>query len=160
MMKTVGIAILFCLCSVIGMRLASKKTARLHAIRTLERELRLFSERIASGRGMLTEIAKEQGLLPEMLSEYLHALADGVRQTEAAEQAANRMNGKDTENAGVRMFFTDLSAASRADLRKRAETLSRTLECAEREADAEAKQARVLRLSGVLIGAGLAILLL
>lgn len=159
-MKTAGIAILFLLCSMIGFRLAARKTDRLRTLRMLEKELQVFSERIASGRGLLPEIGKEHGLLPEMLSDYLKALSEGMTQREASEKAAEKLRGGETEIAGLRMFFTDLSSASRSDILNRTHTLMRTLERAEQEADAEAKQARVLRVSGVLIGAGVAILLL
>ena len=53
-----------------------------------------------------------------------------------------------------------LSTAARCDLIKRTETLMPILLRAETEAEQDAKQARVLRISGVLTGAGLAILLM
>ena len=156
-MKTVGIVMLFGLCTMIGMQLGAKKTARLFTVRTLRKELQLFSERITSGRGTLMEIASEKdGLLSEMLGRYLDALGKG----EAAGKAAGKLKAESTEHAGMLMFFTGLSTGSRMDLIGRANALSPTLGRAENEAEAEAKQARVLRVSGMLIGAGVAILLI
>lgn len=160
-MKTVGIVMLFGLCTMIGMQLGAKKTARLFTVRTLRKELQLFSERITSGRGTLMEIASEKdGMLSEMLGRYLDALGKGDTEPEAAGKAAGKLKAESTEHAGMLMFFTGLSTGSRMDLIGRANALSPTLGRAENEAEAEAKQARVLRVSGMLIGAGVAILLI
>ena len=152
---------LFGLCTLIGMRLAAKKTERLNIVRSLRKDLVLFSERIATGGGTLTEIASAQnGMLFTMLERYLSALSEGKTESDAAESAAKELKKESTEQAGIRMFLTGLSAASRADLVKRANALMPMLERAEDDAETEARQARVVRVSGVLVGAGLAILLL
>lgn len=152
---------LFGLCCMIGVGLGARKTARLQTIRSLRGDLQLFSERIASGRGTLTEIAGEQGgALTEMLQIYLDRLAAGSGETEAAKTAFEDLHVCETVREGIRIFLTGLSTATRGDLKARTKTLSATLDRAESEAETEAKQARVLRVSGVLIGAGLAILLM
>ncbi len=160
-MKYVGIAMLFGLCTLIGMRLAAKKTARLNTVRSLRKDLVLFSERIATGGGTLAKIAAGQnGMLFTLLGRYLSALSDGESELNAAACAADMLKKDSTEQAGIRMFFSGLASASRADLIKRVNTLSPMLERAEGEAETETKQARVLRISGALVGAGLTILLL
>lgn len=159
-MKTVGIVLLFGLCAVIGMRLGAKKTERLFTVRALRKDLQLFSERIAAGRGTLTEIASENGALFELIGSYLAALSGGETESAAAERASDGFKKGSAEGAGLCMFFTGLSSANRSDLIRRTDALSVALERAENEAETEAKQARVLRVSGVLVGAGIAILLL
>ena len=160
-MKTVGIAMLFGLCTLIGFRLGEKKGARLNTLRRLLKDLQLFAERIASGRGTLTEIALEkESMFSGMLRAYLDALEHGETESAAAGRAVKELKEGSAEHAGMLMFFTGLSMGSRTDLIERANRLSPTLERAETEAETEAKQARVFRVSGMLVGAGAAILLL
>ena len=160
-MKAAGIVMLFGLCCMIGVRLGRKKTGRLRTIRSLRSDLQLFSERIAAGNDTLTEIAGElNGAIGEAIETYLAMLGKGKREAVAAERAIEDLHIGGTAEAGVRMFLTGLSAASRNDLIHRAKMFISMLERAETEAETEAKQARVLQISGVLIGAGLAILLL
>ena len=160
-MKTAGVALLFGLCCMIGFRLGRKKTGRLKVIRSLRSDLQLFSERIGSGCGTLKELQGElNGALGEILKTYLEMLKEGTREADAAENAIGDLRGSGTAEAGIRMFLIGLSTASRSDLIRRTQTLGTMLERAEEEAETEAKQARVLQISGVLTGAGLAILLL
>ena len=100
------------------------------------------------------------GILFETIGAYLRALSQGSAEEDAAEQALAQGRFGETEREGMRMFLTGLSASTRNDLIKRIRVLETVLERAEREAEPQAKQARVLRISGVLAGAGLAILLL
>ncbi len=160
-MKTVGIAMLFGLCCMIGFQLGRRKTGRLKTIRSLRSDLQLFSERISAGCGMMTELAGElNGTMGEILKTYLVMLGEGKKEAEAAGCAIGELCACETVLAGVRMFLIGLSTASRNDLIRRTQTLELMLERAEKEAETEAKQARVLQISGVLTGAGLAILLL
>ena len=160
-MKTVGIAMLFGLCTWIGIRLGAKKTARLMTVRALRSDLQLFSEQIAAGNGTLIDLASgRDGVLFDVLRIYLDALSKGESETEAARKAIASTSGCQTVQAGLQMFLTGLSNAARSDLMRRIQTFSPMLERAESEAETDAKQARVLRISGVLAGAGLAILLL
>lgn len=160
-MKTVGIAMLFGLCCMIGIRLGMKKTARLRMLQSLRNELSRFSERIITCSGTLTEIAGEgDGTLSRMLRIYLEQLCAGQKEANAAEHASEVLNGYGNVQNEVRSFLNGLSGAARGSLIKRTEDLMPILERAVAEAETEAKQARVLRISGVLIGAGLAILLL
>ena len=152
---------LFGLCSLIGIRLADRRTKRLEFVRALQKDLRSFAERVRTGSESLSAFAAEQeGELSGMLKAYLAALAEGETEATAAERGAERLRGGSTEQAGMRLFLSGLSSATRADLILRTQRSSDLLERAEREAEEEAKQARVLRISGVLIGAGLAILLI
>ncbi|MBR4905925.1 MAG: hypothetical protein IKZ44_03645 [Clostridia bacterium] len=160
-MKTAGVALLFGLCCMIGFQLGRKKTGRLKTIRSLRSDLQLFSERVGSGCGTLTELQGElNGMLGEILKTYLDMLKEGKGEAYAAECAIEELRGSGTVEAGTRMFLTGLSTASRIDLIRRTQTLVTMLERAEEEAETAAKQARVLQISGVLTGAGLAILLL
>ena len=159
-MKTVGIALLFGLCAMIGIRLSAKKTARLGTARTLRKDLQFFSDRIVRSGETLVEIASGEGMLFDMLGAYLEALSDGASETDAAEHAAEGLRKGSAEEAGMQRFFTGMSGASRSELITRVNVLSPVLERVENEAEADAKQARVLRISGVLVGAGIAILLL
>ena len=160
-MKTIGIAMLFGLCTMIGVRLAAKKTERLHTVRSLRSELRLFSERTALGCGTLCEFAAERnGILSELLRIYLKALTEGDPEPQAAERATACLRAGTTMQAATQSFLNGLSGVTRIDLEKRTQAFSTVLERAEHEAESDAKQARVLRISGVLAGAGLAILLL
>ena len=160
-MKMLGIALLFGLCCLIGVRLGARKTTGLLTVRSLKNELQLFSEQVTAKSGTLNEIAKNSdGLLSDVLQSYLAALSNGASEGKAAEEASEILQENKTLQAGVRMFLTGLSEATRLDLIKRTQVLSSTLDRAESEAEAEARKARVLRISGVLAGAGLAILLL
>ncbi len=160
-MKTAGVALLFGLCCMIGFRLGRKKTGRLKAIRSLRSDLILFSERIGSGCGTLKELQSElNGALGEILKVYLDMLDAGKQEVDAAESAVEEHRDNETVEEGIRMFLTGLSTASRTDLIRRTQTLGKLLERAEKEAETAAKQARILQISGVLTGAGLAILLL
>lgn len=160
-MKTIGIVMLFGLCCMIGIRLGMKKTARLHLLQSLRNDLARFSERIVTCSGTLTEIAEEgNGTLSRMLRIYLEMLCEGKKEADAAEYAAEALNGFGNVQNEVRSFLNGLSGAARDSLIKRTEALMPVLERAEAEAETEAKQARVLKISGVLTGAGLAILLL
>ena len=158
-MKTFGIAMLFGLCSMIGIRIAAGKTARLNAVRTLSRELIRFAERISGGDTLKT-MAAESGMLSGMLSVYLTALENGETEARAAALASDEMKNGSAEQSGACAFLTGLSAASRHDTARRTESFKDVLARAQSEAEAESKQARVIRISGVLVGAGLAILLL
>lgn len=157
-MKTVGIALLFGLCAAIGMRLCARKTERLAAVRELKQGKDLFAEQIAAG-GTLKALAKREGRFFSMLAAYLAALEAGGNEAEAAEAACRKRKATSPECDAMRLFFDGLSASARGDLLRRIETLSHALDRAEAEAETEAKQARVIRVSGVLIGAGLAIVL-
>lgn len=157
-MKTVAIAMIFGLCTLIGMRIAARKTERMNTVLALERELRLFSERIASGHETLTDAAGETAILSGILTVYREALSVGETENNAAGKAAAAMAAPECESA--KAFLTGISGASRADILKRTERWRETLAQAEREAEAETKKARVIRVSGALIGAGIAILLL
>ena len=160
-MKTAGVALLFGLCCMIGFRLGRRKTGRLRTIRSLQSDLQLFTERIGSGCGTLKELQGElNGTLGESLRIYLDMLDGGKREADAAECAIEDLRECGAVTDGIRMFLIGLSTASRNDLIRRSQTLGAMLERAEEEAETAAKQARVLQISGVLTGAGLAILLL
>ena len=159
-MKTVGIAMLFGLCTLIGFRIAAKITARLHTVRTLREELRVFAERAAAGQGTLKNAADGPGMFSRMIAVYLGSLSDGVSEREASVLTVRELKKDSAEQTAARGFFDGLSTASRADLLKRTESFSHALDRAEQEAEAGSAQARVIRASGALIGAGLAILLL
>ncbi len=160
-MKTVGLALLFGLCCLTGFRIAAVKTERLRTVRALQGDLQHFSERIASGRGSLIGIASEQpDLFCGALSRYLDALAQGKTEDGAMETAVEGLRSGSTEYNGMQMFFAGLSAAGRTDLVKRTEMLGSILKRAETESESETKQARVIRVSGALVGAAIAILLI
>ena len=159
-MKTAGIALLFGLCCLGGAQLGARKTKRLSVVRALKQGVQLFSERIAQGNGTLLQFASEDGLFFEMLHAYLDARDNGLPEAASAKAACALLDGFRSEQDAMRLFFEALSAASRSDLFRRVESLRLALDRAEAEAQAEAKQARVIRVSGVLIGAGLAIVLI
>ena len=145
----------------VGFRLGARKTARVRNVRALRGDLQLLSERISTGSGTLVELVSSySGVLFETIAAYLDALSEGGSETEAAEHALLPRDWGESEREGIRMFLTGLSGSTRSDSVKRAQALSATLERVAQEAETEAKQARVLRVSGVLAGAGLAILLL
>ncbi len=159
-MKTIGIAMLFGLCTLIGIRAAAEKTTRLKTVSELKEQLRMFSERIAGGCSALKNSVQEPGTLQRMLSAYLEALNNGRSESEAVACAAELLPKGSAERTGAKAFFSGLSFASRSDILKRIELYAESLGRAEREAYDGAGQARVIRISGALIGAGLAILLL
>ena len=145
----------------IGIRLGAKKTARLKEIRSLQSDLQMFSEHIALCSEPLTEVADElQGPLCGILHTYFSMRNENFAEAESADRAIEVLCGDDSVKDGVRMFLTGLSTAARNDLVNRAKTLTMMLGRVEKEAESEAKQARVIRIAGVLTGAGLAILLL
>ena len=88
-MKTVGIALIFGLCTWIGIRVAAKKTERLKTLRTIRTELRMFAERITSGSATLTDAAADQRILSELLSVYQDALSSGATEKSASETACS-----------------------------------------------------------------------
>ena len=160
-MKTVGLAILFGLCCLIGIRIAAKKSERMQSVKALQRDLQLFSERIASGCVSLTEITSKYGIrFSGSLDRYLCALSDGETEANAAASAVSAFRNGSAEGEGMQLFLSGLSQAGRTDLPKRAEMLSLALKRAEEEALSEAKQAKAIRVTGALIGAGIVILLL
>ncbi len=152
---------LFGLCCMIGMQLGMKKTARLKTLRSLRNDLVRFSERIITCSSTLAEIAAEgDGTLSDMFRIYLEMLSAGRKEADAAESAAEILNGYGNVQNEMQSFLNGLSSSARSNLIKRTEALMPILERAVAEAETEAKQARVLKISGVLTGAGLAILLL
>ena len=159
-MKAVGIAMIFGLCTLIGIRIAAQKTGRLNMLRTIQKELRLFTERIMSGSGTLTDAAEDQQMLSELLSVYLDTLSAGESERNASEKAARTLFAEKTERENAEAFLMGLSCASRTDIVRRSERWIQLLKHAEQESEAESKKARVIRVSGALIGAGIAILLL
>ncbi len=159
-MRELGLAMLFGLCCAVGMRLGAQKTARLKTVRSLIDGLRLFRERIGAGQERLSKIAAEDGVLFDCLRSYLDALERGRSEADAANEAIESLKSNSAEATGVRAFFYGLSETSRNDLLLRVQALESALERAAEEAESGAKQARVLRLSGALVGAGLTILLL
>ena len=160
-MKTVGILMLFGLCTVIGMRLASRKTERYRRVRALRNDLRRFSESIASTNATLVSAANgNDGAFFAMLQDYLTARGSGAREADAAEDATQAMRMFDSESHALTSFFNGLSACSLRQLCERTETLDVLLANAEKEAEETAKQAKTIRAVGVLVGVGISILLL
>jgi len=159
-MKTIGIALLFGLCCMIGVRLSAKKTAPLKAVRELLSGLCAFSDCVTGGATLSAAAESSEGLFFERLSAYLSALKEGAPQAIAAKTAGAQLKASDAVSCGAERFFNGLSQASGSELPERIDALKTVLERAEREAEGESKQARVLRSAGFLIGTGLAILLL
>ena len=152
---------LFGLCCMVGMRLGAKKEAHLNTVRSIRSDLQMLAERVTAAVGTLQEIAEElNGTLSTVLHTYLQQLDAGRTEADAADCALEGLRAYTEVYSGMRMFLIGLSTATRKDLAARVQTLTPMLEHAEAEAGTEAKQARVLRISGVLAGAGLAILLL
>lgn len=153
-MKTVGLMMLFGLCTAIGMHIAAKKTERYTHLRALRADLAALSE--ALGTGPLPQLVDARdGVLFERLRTYLDARARGSTEQEAAEQAVKA----DSEADALRRFFTGLSMCSASQIKDRIEALLGTLETAEQAASESAKQAKTIRAVGVLIGVGVCILL-
>ena len=160
MMKTVGILILFGLCTAIGVRLAAKKTANIACIRAARRDASAFSEAIESGESSLKAIAGYgDGLLFVQLRAYIAAQERGKSEAEAAAIACEPFRG-DALHAASRLFFGGLSVCSRREITARAERFSAALSNAEQTAAGDAKQAKLIRAVGVLCGAALAVLLM
>ena len=159
-MKAVGIALLFGLCTLFGFRTAETKTVRLKTVRAMLLELQAFSDAIMTGGETLQRLSERSGVFYSLLSAYLKELEQGKTETEAAELALETFNGTGDVQAALKQFLTGLSGASGAALRGRIHSLMPVLQAAETAAEAEAGQGRVFRCIGVLIGAGLAILLM
>ena len=159
-MKAVGIALLFGLCTLFGFRIAEKKTARLKTVRALLLELQAFSDAIMTGRDTLQRLSEKNGRFYSLLSAYLRALDEGKTEREAAELACEKLEGTGDVQAAFKQFLTGLSGATGTALRGRIQTLTPVLMTAGTAAETEAGQGRVFRCIGVLIGAGLAILLM
>ena len=152
---------LFGLCCAIGFRLSMKKSKHLEEVRSILSEMMRFSDRITTNAVTLEEIAQElNGTLAGILRDYLDSLRAGKRESEAAEHAVETLHGSEKQQSELCRFLSGLSTASRSGLIERTQMLIPALKQAEAEAEEEANRARVLRISGVLIGAGLAILLL
>ena len=159
-MKTVGILLLFGLCTAIGLHAAAKKTANIDRIRGARRALSAFSEAIAGGGYSLQTIAADgEGLFFERLRVYIAAQAEGKSEEEAAALACGPFL-PDELHAAALLFFGGLSLCSRAELRQRIERLSGALAEAEQNASGDVKQAKLIRAVGVLCGAALAVLLI
>ena len=159
-MKSVGIALLFALCSLVGIRLAAKKTAPLKTVRALLFGLQSFADRVASGSTLVAAAEAGNDAFVELLSVYLGALSKDGTQDAAAERAASSIRASASVQSGAELFFSGLSDAPRAELLRRIKAFSDVLERAGSEAETESKQARVLRSAGFLVGTGLAILLM
>ena len=159
-MKTVGIVILFALCTAIGWRLAAKKSERIAAICALRRDLSVFSDAFDAGEGSLSAIAQRgQGLLMQQLNVYLATLRDGRSEQEAARIAAEPL-APDALFEAARLFFGGLSQCPRTEIQARIERFLHALDAAERDAAPQGKQAKLIRAVGVLTGAALAVLLI
>ena len=115
---------------------------------------------MTAGATLSTAAETESGTFFDLLSAYLNALSSGSPQRSAAHEAAARMKDPEAARHGAELFFNGLSETSRTELFVRIDAFRETLARAEREAEETAKQAHVLKTAGVLIGAGLAILLL
>lgn len=160
-MKTVGILLLFGLCVAIGMRAAASKSARYEQIAELIRDLRIFSDLIESGQSSLLRIAEEHnGALFAVLREYL-ALRNATNpEAESAKNAIAKNGIAGPEGQSLQSFLEGLSVASSSAIRTRIAYLSESLNEAQKAAAESAKQAKTIRAVGVLIGAGICILLL
>lgn len=160
-MKTVGILLLFGLCTAIGMRLAARKTERCRLVRALRCELHRFSETVDATHASLSDAARDgEGNFYRMLNAYCTARNDGMREGEAAAGATADCGLADAERLALTAFLTGLSACSLSQLISRMQTLDEALAAAECEAEETAKQAKTIRALGVLVGAGFCILLL
>lgn len=159
-MKTLGIVMLFGLCTSIGLRLAAKKTARVERIRAMRRALSAFSDAITRGDASLRSIAESgEGLFFDQMRMYIAAQEAGRTEAEAALSACEPFS-PDELHAAALLFFGGLSACSRAELRQRIERLSTALSEAEQNASDDVKQAKLIRAVGVLCGAAVAVLLI
>ncbi len=160
-MKTVGILLLFGLCTSIGMRIASRRTERYRRIRSLRSELNRLSEAIGSAQTSLKTAADgNEGELFMMLDRYLSARNSGGGEGKAAASALADTEWHDAERDALTRFFTGLSRCSLPQIGDRTHTLDTALAAAEREAEKSAKQAKTIRAVGVLVGVGFCILLL
>ncbi len=159
-MKTIGIALLFALCCLAGVRLGAKKAAPLKMIRAMRAGLQSFSDRTASGATLADAAEPADDAFRERLSVYLESLSQGSAQADAAGRASAAFGASDAVRSGAELFFCGLSDAPRAELQRRIEAFGAVLARAEVDAENESKQARVLRSAGFLVGTGLAVLLL
>ena len=160
-MKTAGILLLFGLCTAIGLRAANRKAERYRRICALLSQLRLFSDGIETRQSSLKSIVKDaDGELFDMLRVYLNARDEKKSETQASEQATEEWIGVDTAYPALVAFFEGLSICSSASLRKRTEALMHSLQLVETELHDTVRQAKTIRTVGVLIGAGICILLL
>jgi stage III sporulation protein AB len=160
-MKTVGILLLFGLCTTIGMRLAARRTERYRHLCVLHSELNRFSETIGATQATLSDIAQTgEGDFYRMLQTYLSARNSGMREWEAANIATSESTLVDADRQAMVAFLNGLSSCSLSQLKNRAETLDASLAAAERDAEQSAKQAKTIRALGVLVGVGFCILLL
>ena len=160
-MKTVGILMLFGLCAAIGMRAAAKKSERYRRVHALIRDLSVLSDEIGAGERSLPQIVQSrEGELFTMLSKYLDLRKAAKREAEAAEEAVCGWTSFAREHQALLSFLSGLSAVSAAQMHQRIETLMQSLRIAEQEAEETAKQAKTIRVVGVLAGVGVCILLL
>ncbi len=158
-MKTVGILMLFGLCAAIGMRAAAKKSERYRRVRALIRELSVLSDEIGE-RSLPQIVQSREGELFTMLSRYLDLRKAAKREAEAAEEAVCGWASFAREHQALLSFLSGLSTVSAAQIHQRIETLMQSLRIAEQEAEENAKQAKTIRVVGVLAGVGVCILLL
>ena len=151
---------LFGLCTAIGLRLASRKTARIDRIRAARRALSAFSEAIAGGENSLRAVAESgEGPLLMQLRAYIAAQEAGMTEEAAASLACEPFASDDLHAAAL-LFFGGLSLCSRTELKERTERFAAALSEAERNASDDVKQAKLIRAVGVLCGAALAVLLI
>jgi hypothetical protein len=159
-MKTIGLLLLFGLCTAIGMHIATEKSARLHRVNGLIRDLQTLSDQITAGQRSLMRISEEEsGELFDLLHRYLSLRSDSYSESDAARLAIENHACR-TEAEPLCAFLCGLSSASSDAIRQRIDSLRDALRKAQKEADETAKQAKTFRAIGVLIGAGVCILLL
>ena len=158
-MRTVGILLLFGLCTLIGLRAAAKKTARTERIRSLKQALLRFSDAFSGGMPLPAIAQEGEGAFFDALRAYLAAQADGQGEQRAAALAC-RDCSDDALHAALLLFFGGLSVCPRAEIRLRINALSAALNDAAAAAAEDGKRARVIRAVGVLTGAALAVLLI
>lgn len=159
-MKTLGILMLFGLCTAIGLRAAAKKRAAVSAVLALERELSAFSDALDGGESSLPAIAQNgQGLLYERLRVYIGALSEGLTERIAAQKASEPF-APEPLHAAAQLFFCGLSACARTEIRQRITRMKTALGDAAHALEPVQKQAKLIRAVGVLCGAALAVLLI
>lgn len=159
-MRTAGLLLIFGLCTAIGMRLAAKRSERFTRICAWMGQLAALSYAL-DAKGSLRKICKaNDGELFEQLCVYLDMREDGKSEAEAARSAASPWAAYPAESRALVAFFSGLSLCSGAQIRTRVETALQALETAKADAQETAKQAKTIRALGVLIGAGVCILLL
>ncbi len=159
-MKTIGILLLFGVCTMLGLQAAKRLSARAKAIDALLASLESFLEQIQNGTP-LRRAGGTSGALGTAIGCYLDGLEQGNASDEAARTAAQGVDGvQAAEQAALASFLDGMEDVERRTLLLRADTLCTALGHAKTEADADAKKGRLYRSIGVLAGAGLAILLL